>query len=405
MGEGRVGENGPAAFGGPSPRRILFSFWGRRGALSQFALELARAALGRSDLTATFSISRANELFADFEALGADLLTLDMFATNAGAALDLWRVPGLRRRLAAAGRHDAIIELIPHVWSPLLIPALRRQGGRYATIIHDAAAHPGDWTARAKPILDLPMRSADRVLTLSQSVADALLAQGRVAPERLRVLFHPDFDYGARSVRARPAPGTPFRLLFLGRIMAYKGLPLFVAAIERLRAQGLPVEAMVYGEGPLGDSAPRLAALGAEVVNRWLAPDEIAGALARAHAVALSYVEASQSGVAAAAYGAGLPVVATPVGGLAAQIEDGASGVLARAVTAEALADAIRRLIETPGLYEGALARLGEGAGARSMSRFIDAAVAAATDSDKRSGLDGDAPTRAQRADHSNLSE
>ncbi len=54
--------------------------------------------------------------------------------------------------------------------------------------------------------------------------------------------------------------------------------------------------------------------------------------------------------VVAAAYGAGLPVVATPVGGLAEQVVDGTTGVLARGSTSAAdFADAIRRLIETAG--------------------------------------------------------
>ena len=365
------------------PRRVLFTFWGRRGALAQFALELAQAAQTRSDIEASFSISRQNELLKDFAALNGDIGVIDTFDANVGAALELWRIPGLRRHLARqaeVGRYEAIIELIPHVWSPLLIPPLRRSGARYATIIHDAAAHPGDWTAKVKPILDLPLRSADRVLTLSQSVADALLAQRRVSPSRLRVLSHPDLTYGARPPRARPEPGEPFKLLFLGRIMAYKGLPLFVEAAERLRAQNFPVELMVYGEGPLGSCGPRLAALGAEVVNRWLAPHEIGAALSRAHAVALPYVEASQSGVAAAAYGAGAPIVATPVGGLAEQVADGEWGVLAEAATADAFAAAVRRLFETPKLYECTLSRLAGPDEARSMARFLGAALEAATD-------------------------
>ena len=54
----------------------------------------------------------------------------------------------------------------------------------------------------------------------------------------------------------------------------------------------------------------------------------------------------------AAAYGVPLPVVATPVGGLVEQMIDGETGVLARSVSAEDFAAALRRLIETPGLYE-----------------------------------------------------
>jgi glycosyltransferase involved in cell wall biosynthesis len=55
--------------------------------------------------------------------------------------------------------------------------------------------------------------------------------------------------------------------------------------------------------------------------------------------------------VVAAAYGAGLPVVVTPVGGLTEQVIDGRTGVIAAAATPEAVADAVRRLIDTPGLY------------------------------------------------------
>lgn len=362
------------------PPRILFCFWGRRGALTQFALEVGRAVALRSDIDATLSVSRHNESFSEFESLGVELLPIDTFSTYAGAALGLPRALAQRRVLAQRAQRDryhAAIELIPHVWSPVLMPALRRFGARYATIVHDANAHPGDWTARVKPILDMPIRSADRVLTLSDAVARGLLDQNRVAPDKLRVLFHPDFNYGVAPSRTRPGPGEPFRLLFLGRIMPYKGLPLFVEAVERLRVRGLPATAMVYGEGPLGDYGSRLEALGADVVNRWLTAAEIGAALSRAHAVVLSHVEASQSGVVAAAFGAGLPVVVTPVGGLAEQARNGGSVIAAKA-DASALADAVRRLMIEPELYQTCLDAVRLAAEGRSMARWLDAVVDAA---------------------------
>lgn len=66
----------------------------------------------------------------------------------------------------------------------------------------------------------------------------------------------------------------------------------------------------------------------------------------------LPYVEASQSGVVEAAFAAALPSVVTPVGGLAEQIENGVTGLVAGAVDATALADAIERLVTDPELYE-----------------------------------------------------
>lgn len=362
-------------------RRLLFSFWGRRGALTQFALDAARTLSGRSDVAATFSVSRQNEAFSEFEALGTPLLPIDTFSSEVGAVLDLWRIPRLRRRLAEYVRRErieAVIELMPHVWSPLLIPAIRAEGAKYATIIHDASTHPGDRTGLVKPLLDMPLRTADRLLALSESVAQQLRATKGISDERLTVLFHPDFAYVVPSARhAFPPPGEPFKILFLGRIMPYKGLSLFVDAVECLRQRGIAIEPLVYGEGSLGSDGDRLARLGAKVVNRWLSADEIATALAEAHAVVLSHVEASQSGVAAAAFGAGVPVVATPVGGLVEQVRDAATGVLARRIDANAVADAIARLIDEPALYQGIVERLAAERSGRSMAHFLDLAIAA----------------------------
>jgi hypothetical protein len=85
-----------------------------------------------------------------------------------------------------------------------------------------------------------------------------------------------------------------------------------------LRAEGVPVSVGVFGEGALVESAARLDAMGAEVVNRWLTEPEIGTILQRYQALVLSHIEASQSDVAATAFGAGLPVIATPDGPLSA---------------------------------------------------------------------------------------
>ena len=49
-------------------------------------------------------------------------------------------------------------------------------------------------------------------------------------------------------------PHVPLRVLFLGRIMAYKGLPLLIEAVEKLRTEGMPVSLGVAGEGDIADS-------------------------------------------------------------------------------------------------------------------------------------------------------
>jgi len=352
---------------------ILFSYWGRKG-LAQFVLELARAAVANQQIRASISVSKQNEAYQDFTPFGKSLFSVDTFEASLGAASSMWRIPILRRQIASKilrDRVSAVVELMPHVWSPLIMPAAKRVGARYVTIVHDADPHPGDRTAWAKPLLDRAMVQADAVVALSSSVAIKLAAAGKSDPAKIYTLFHPDLGFS--QPRARSLAGrTSWRLLFLGRIMAYKGLPLCIEAVVRLRQEGQDVHLGVFGDGELGTNASALDQLGAEVVNRWLSPAEINEALQSYDAVILPYIEASQSGVAAAALGAGIPVIATPVGGLREQVIDGVTGVLSTSVDKESLVAATKRVFE-PATYTEICKRISAERETRSMDAFLNA--------------------------------
>ena len=58
---------------GNNAERVMFVYWGRRGGLTQFTLELAKEAVARPGLNATISISRQNEVFEDFAQFGDHL--------------------------------------------------------------------------------------------------------------------------------------------------------------------------------------------------------------------------------------------------------------------------------------------------------------------------------------------
>jgi glycosyltransferase involved in cell wall biosynthesis len=363
------------------PVRVLFLYWGRRG-LTQFALELARTTLFTPEISASISVSRQNERFHEFEEFGTALFPVDTFASNSGMLLAAWRIPLLRSRLRdrlRADRTEVIIELMPHVWSPFVLSVARAEGVRYVTLVHDAEEHPGDYrTNLAKRLLDTPMHRADTVQTLSTAVSARLVESKRLPRNKVQTLFHPDLHYGESAVRRAPQPDEPFRLLWMGRIMAYKGLTLFLDTVDLLRGEGHNVEVGIFGEGTLGTCADRLSAIGAEVINRWLSEAEIAAVLPRFHAMVLSHTEASQSGIAAIAFGAGLPVVATPVGGLVEQISVEGTGVLAAGVDASGLADAVRRLMLDRDLYSEICQRIATSRDRRSMLRFISESISQA---------------------------
>ena len=205
----------------------MFLYWGRRG-LTQFALEVARAARADSDLAATISLSRQNENIAAFRELGESLFLIDTFSSNIGVLTQSWRIPSLRQQLLTrmrSDRTDVVIDLMPHVWSSLMVTAIQSAGASYVPIVHDAAAHPGDYRTRwVKRILDQSLLRADRVLTLSRAVARQLIdtrrvseGQGRHAVPSGPGLWH------ARRQAHRPA-GQPVSADVHGTHHAVQGL-------------------------------------------------------------------------------------------------------------------------------------------------------------------------------------
>jgi glycosyltransferase involved in cell wall biosynthesis len=356
----------------------MFTYWGRRG-ISRFALDLMRAALSSRNISATISVSRQNESFADFSQFGEAVLPIDTFSSDVGALLQAWRVPTIRsqiRQHITATRPEVVIELMPHVWSPFIAPVIKAAGVRYVSIVHDASPHPGDYrSGMVEWATQRTMYQSDLIFTLSNTVANSVEAMEIVPLSQIVTLFHPDLDFGASRARTAPQPGEPLRLTFFGRIMAYKGLQLFLDMVEELRSQGIAVEAGVFGKGKLGASTERLRAMGVEVVNRWHNDDEIAEILRRSHAIVLSHIEASQSGVAAAAFGAGLPVIATPTGGIIEQVKDEVTGVLAARADGVALADAARRLLCCPAFYNRVCDNITSQKGDRSMTLFVEQCV------------------------------
>lgn len=350
-----------------APRaRILFVYWGRRGGVNPMTLALARAAERAPAVEPFLSVSSASELYDDFQATGIPLMAVDTFGRG---VRDLWRLPlgpvqaSRLGRFVAAHGIKAVITLMPHVWTPFLAPVVRQAAARYVVVMHDGEPHPGDPSAVVNAWLERDARRADLVFTLSRHVAVRLAARGVVPPDRIRVLFAPTLGDPAPPRSARP--DGPLRLLFFGRILPYKGLGLLLDALDLLARRGVAVRLGVVGNGDLGPHRARLAALDAEIDNRWVPEAEVAAVLDRFDAVALPYTEASQSGVVGAAMAAGLPVLVTPVGGLVEQVTDGETGLVAAAVTPSAMADALARLATDPALVR----RLGAGAAALAAHR------------------------------------
>ncbi|UPG73583.1 glycosyltransferase family 4 protein [Roseomonas gilardii subsp. gilardii] len=344
---------------------LLLWYWGRRGGGAQHTLNLARALARRPDIRLGLSLADRLDALETFRALDADLEVVRTFRGAPGALAGLARLPSLRRGLVAQARRmraDLVLSAMNHVWTPFVAPALPRAGIAYVPSVHDARPHPGDpsllWDWRLRQELE-----AARAAVVFSEAVEREVAALRPGLPVLRLPLGAAVEVSS-EVCSGPEAG---QFLFFGRLRAYKGLDLLRDAFRLLRERHPEATLRVVGEGDAEACAPGLSALpGVTVEPRWVADAEIPALLRRAWAVVLPYREASQSGVLSQALALGVPVVATPVGGLAEQFGgEAAPGVVADMAEAPALAAAMARLLE-PGARDGfSRAALAAGAGLR----------------------------------------
>jgi glycosyltransferase involved in cell wall biosynthesis len=151
-----------------------------------------------------------------------------------------------------------------------------------------------------------------------------------------------------------PSASNPLRIVFVGRLIPVKGVPMLLEAIERVRKE-FPVEAEILGDGPMrGEWEQEARARGvADIVkfagNRSL--DEVAEAMRRAHLFCLPSVRESGGAVLLEAMASNRPVAAVAYGGPAEVVDDGVGAAIAptgRASVVESLVEVLRDVVRNP---------------------------------------------------------
>ncbi len=247
-------------------------------------------------------------------------------------------------------------------WHPFFGPAfgsvargLRRRGIRVAFLCHNGRAHE---RSRIDDLLaGYALRAADAFIAHSNEDASAL--REAVPDTPITVSPHPSYDcfqnashpIGKSEARGRIGVGEDDEvLLFFGYVRRYKGLPVLLEAMPKLRhgkARLLVVGEFYHGGDEARETVRDLGiADRVTFVDRYVANEEVAPYFVAADAVILPYRSASQSGIVQIAYAFGRPVVATRVGGLPEVVDEGETGFLCEPENPDALASAIDRILD-----------------------------------------------------------
>jgi colanic acid/amylovoran biosynthesis glycosyltransferase len=256
-------------------------------------------------------------------------------------------------------------------------------------VLHRLTGLPFSFTAHGfdlhvdRHMLCEKVAEAAFVVPISEYNRALMVAEcGRSADEKA-VVIHCGVDTGFFRPRETALGQPPFSLVCVGTLHEVKGQGVLVETCRLLVREGVDLTCTLVGDGPDRAAITQaVAAAGLEervTLAGSLARADVAALLRSAHAVVAPSVptaEGKREGIPVVlmeAMASGVPVVASGISGIPELVDDGVSGLLVPPRDPGALARALRRLHDDPGLGER-LAR----AGREKVEREFDVRASAA---------------------------
>ncbi len=325
--------------------RIVIIYLGRRGAGGKVSYEIANKLSARNTLLVV--LSKYTEILSIWQEVPFRHVTIETYQ-NVLQAIRTLVVPSKINEIVhqiRAFRPDVLLFPMFHPWNMIIqnkmpdIPSV--------VFVHDPRPHPDFIGYGYEKLENLSIRQATRCVVMSEVLRPILVKRG-VPHEQIDVIPLGPLNYSSSS---KVVEKQEFRtVLFFGRIAPYKGLDTLLEAFKKV-TETIPCRLRIVGDGNIDRYKNWLTQIpNVEIINRWVAEEEVGDIFARSDVVVLPYTSASQSGVIPIAAVYGLPVIATRTGGLPEQIEDGLSGWLVPPGDITALAQAIGQALIRPDL-------------------------------------------------------
>jgi glycosyltransferase involved in cell wall biosynthesis/O-antigen/teichoic acid export membrane protein len=316
----RVAVLTPRGFGGTGGvDRLMDGLRPRLGALEDVSVRFVTTR-GRRLLTSPPIGAQALARLAMASALGR----IDLIHVNLGARL------GCYRKMA-------------------LIAIPRRLGVPYVLHLHGSAfeAFWQDAPGFAGRRIDRLFQDAAQIVVLGETGRDLVAKRLPEAASRLTVLPN-----ATAPIERRDGGDYIVQLLFLGELGVRKGASILIEALGRLQTE-TPWRAVIAGDGDI--AAARRSADGFGLASRvrltgWVGAEEVDHLLATSDILVLPSFEETLPMAVVEAFGAGLAVIATPVGALPDILTSGETGLMVAPGDVAGLTAAIGALIEDPAL-------------------------------------------------------
>jgi glycosyltransferase involved in cell wall biosynthesis len=201
--------------------------------------------------------------------------------------------------------------------TPKTFPQLVKEGSGRRIPVHNVG--------RLFDLIVGSTRNAAAILTANHTTRTRI-------PRRYRLRCIPMLENGVDLDLFSPAPWPvgpskmhALKILFVGRLLAFKGIPMLLEALTRLRDE-FPVQLTIVGEGPCGTPwKEETGARGLHDIVTFcgpLSPPQVAAQMRAAHVFCLPSVRESGSAILLEAMAAARPVIAIAHGGPAEVVDD-----------------------------------------------------------------------------------
>lgn len=221
------------------------------------------------------------------------------------------------------------------LYTPHALVTLAPDLGRFARLLYSSAER-------------LLASLTDHIVCCSADERRHAVALG-LGKQRCVVVPNGVEPFTAEPLGVRARAGLPPDVVlagFIGRLESQKAPDVLVEAVGRLHRLGLPVHVAIAGEGRLlHPLRRRLADLGAESAVTWLGAADGRRLLAELDLLLMPSRYEGFPYVLLEALHSGVPVIATPVGGVAETIEQGHCGRTVPVDDPTALAEAVAALV------------------------------------------------------------
>lgn len=249
--------------------------------------------------------------------------------SSAWFKLVLRDIPLLLRKLQ---RSSICIFAMPHPLDPIFYLICKLNRCEIISVIHDAKAHPGESWPKKRTAINR-IRNSDHTIFLSNFVANSIPLDRNI-----------QFDicnFPSQMSKCEPAEKY---ILYAGRMKKYQGITLLLESWNIAKELLPDYKLLIAGE--FNQNIPQESTISS--IQKWLSHDELSLLISKSSLLVLPYLEASQSGLFMQAASFGVPIVATPVGGLIEQVSGYRGSMLSEDLTAKSFSAAIVEGIRLP---------------------------------------------------------